>query len=67
MIYNALANAHPMLDVYKKADIPERYHYKTHRRIAPILAVAKEHWTIRRDINDTARLCKYRETKDGGV
>ncbi|XP_072035706.1 ectonucleotide pyrophosphatase/phosphodiesterase family member 5-like [Amphiura filiformis] len=45
-IYDALSNAHPNLTVYKKADIPERYHYKSHRRIAPILAVADDHWHI---------------------
>ncbi len=45
-IYNALYNAHPQLTVYKKADIPERYHYKNHRRIAPILLVADDHWHI---------------------
>ena len=45
-IYNALLDAHPNLSVYKKADIPDRLHYKNHRRIAPILVVADEHWHI---------------------
>ncbi|KAK6183339.1 hypothetical protein SNE40_010840 [Patella caerulea] len=32
--------------VYKKDDIPERYHYKNNRRVAPIVAIAEEGWLI---------------------
>ena len=46
MIYQQLNNAHPHMKVYLKADIPDRYHYKNHLRIAPILAEADEHWHI---------------------
>lgn len=36
----------PHLHVYRKADIPSRWHYKNHRRILPILLVADEGWMI---------------------
>jgi predicted AlkP superfamily pyrophosphatase or phosphodiesterase len=31
---------------YRKAEIPERWHYRDHRRVGPILLVADEGWTI---------------------
>jgi predicted AlkP superfamily pyrophosphatase or phosphodiesterase len=34
------------LQVYRKADIPSRYHYQQNRRIAPILCVADNGWQI---------------------
>ncbi|XP_067840587.1 ectonucleotide pyrophosphatase/phosphodiesterase family member 5 [Heptranchias perlo] len=45
-VYNALVNAHPNMTVYKKEDIPDRFHYKHNERIQPIIAVADEGWTI---------------------
>lgn len=45
-IYAALTGAHPRLSVYRKREIPERFHYREHRRIPPILGVADEGWTI---------------------
>ncbi len=45
-IYRALAGAHPRLAVYRREEIPERFHYRRHRRIPPILALADEGWTI---------------------
>ncbi|XP_030054629.1 ectonucleotide pyrophosphatase/phosphodiesterase family member 5 [Microcaecilia unicolor] len=45
-VYKALANAHPNMTVYKKEDIPERFHYLHNSRIQPILAVADLGWTI---------------------
>ncbi|XP_038655848.1 ectonucleotide pyrophosphatase/phosphodiesterase family member 5 [Scyliorhinus canicula] len=45
-VYNALVNAHPNMTVYKKEDIPDRFHYKHNVRIQPIIAVADEGWTI---------------------
>ena len=32
--------------VYKKQDIPDRWHYKHNRRILPLLGVAEEGWMI---------------------
>lgn len=34
------------LTVYKKENIPEKYHYKRNRRVPPILAVADLGWSI---------------------
>ncbi|XP_048408448.1 ectonucleotide pyrophosphatase/phosphodiesterase family member 7 [Stegostoma tigrinum] len=36
-IYQALKNAHPHLNVYKKEELPERFHYSKNERILPIL------------------------------
>lgn len=44
--YEALRGAHPNLSVYRRHEIPERYHYRDHPRIPPILAVADEGWII---------------------
>ncbi|NXY89682.1 ENPP5 phosphodiesterase, partial [Alcedo cyanopectus] len=45
-VYEALANAHPNMTVYKKEQIPDRFHYKHNRKIQPILAVADIGWEI---------------------
>ncbi|KAM6185869.1 ectonucleotide pyrophosphatase/phosphodiesterase family member 5 [Rhynchocyon petersi] len=45
-VYEALAHAHPNLTVYKKEEIPERWHYRNNSRIQPIIAVADEGWYI---------------------
>ncbi|KPK05649.1 MAG: hypothetical protein AMS20_06040 [Gemmatimonas sp. SG8_28] len=45
-VYERLHGAHPNVQVYRKAEIPERWHYRDHRRIQPILAVADEGWVI---------------------
>lgn len=47
-VHSALKNAHPHLKVYRREEIPERLHYRAHRRIAPILGLADEGWQIRR-------------------
>ncbi|MDZ7362397.1 MAG: ectonucleotide pyrophosphatase/phosphodiesterase [candidate division KSB1 bacterium] len=47
-IYQALAKAHPHLQVYRKAELPERLRYSQHRRIAPIIGIADEGWKISR-------------------
>jgi predicted AlkP superfamily pyrophosphatase or phosphodiesterase len=45
-IYQALRGRHPQLTVYRRAEIPERYHYRAHPRIAPVIAVAGDGWLI---------------------
>ncbi len=45
-VYQQLQGAHPHLQVFKKDDIPQRYHYQNHRRIQPIIAIADEGWSI---------------------
>ncbi len=45
-IYRKLAGAHPHMRVYRKAEIPARWHYRAHPRIPAIVAVADEGWSI---------------------
>jgi len=45
-IYAKLKDAHPHMQVYRKADLPERWHYRDPPRIMPIIAVADEGWSI---------------------
>ncbi|MGB3565221.1 MAG: ectonucleotide pyrophosphatase/phosphodiesterase [Thermoanaerobaculia bacterium] len=45
-VYAALAGAHPHLQVYRKDDLPERFHYRDNRRIPPIIGLADEGWSI---------------------
>lgn len=45
-IYAQLEGAHPNMTVYRKEEIPERFHYRDHRRITPIICLADEGWTI---------------------
>ena len=47
-VYRALSKAHPRLSVYRKRDTPERWHYRDHPRIPPIVGVADEGWQIAR-------------------
>lgn len=44
-VYEALRQA-PHLTVYRKDEVPERLHFRDHRRIPPVLALADEGWTI---------------------
>jgi predicted AlkP superfamily pyrophosphatase or phosphodiesterase len=45
-IYQKLVGAHPHLQVYRKDEIPARWQYQTHRRIAPIIGIADDGWKI---------------------
>lgn len=45
-VYLALAGAHPALKVYKREDLPPRYHLAGHRRTPPIVAVPATGWTV---------------------
>ena len=45
-VYEALAGAHPHLQIFRKEDIPAEWHYRDHRRIPPLLGVADEGWSI---------------------
>jgi predicted AlkP superfamily pyrophosphatase or phosphodiesterase len=44
-VYRGLHRA-PHLKVYRKSEIPVRYHYRAHSRIQPIVAVADEGWMV---------------------
>ena len=45
-VYHLLAGRHPHLQVYRKADLPDRWRYRDSPRIHPIVAVADEGWEI---------------------
>jgi predicted AlkP superfamily pyrophosphatase or phosphodiesterase len=45
-VYRALANRHPQLAVYRKGELPARWHFNAHPRITPIVLVAADGWTI---------------------
>jgi predicted AlkP superfamily pyrophosphatase or phosphodiesterase len=45
----ASLRAMPHLSVYRKADIPVRWHYQASHRIPEIVGVIDDGWTIRRD------------------
>ena len=45
-IYNRLKDANPHLTVYRKADMPARFHYDDNPRIPQIIAIADEGWSI---------------------
>lgn len=44
--YAALANRHPRLRVYRSKDLPARYGLAGHPRLAKIVALADEGWTV---------------------
>jgi len=45
-IITALTGMHPNISVYRRADVPARFHYQAHRRIAPVVLVADEGWFV---------------------
>ncbi len=45
-VYNALKGANPKLHVYRKGEVPEKYHYNDNEFIQPIIAIADLHWTV---------------------
>jgi predicted AlkP superfamily pyrophosphatase or phosphodiesterase len=59
-VYKKLLHAHPNMTVYRKKDIPERFHYQHNRRIPPIICIADDGWTITRRswINNLAKIAQ---------
>lgn len=45
-VYQALKNAHPHLNVYKKEEFPERFHFAKHKRVLPIVMYADSGYNI---------------------
>jgi predicted AlkP superfamily pyrophosphatase or phosphodiesterase len=45
-IVAALKGKHPQLSVYKREDMPEHLHYRTHSRIPPVIAMVADGWTL---------------------
>jgi predicted AlkP superfamily pyrophosphatase or phosphodiesterase len=47
-IYRRLAGAHPHLRVYRKAETPEAWRFRTNVRVPAVVGVADEGWSILR-------------------
>jgi predicted AlkP superfamily pyrophosphatase or phosphodiesterase len=45
-VYRRMTGAHPRLQVYRTAETPDRLHERDHPRIAPIIALADEGWSL---------------------
>jgi predicted AlkP superfamily pyrophosphatase or phosphodiesterase len=45
-VYGRLSAAHPHLQVYRKSELPERYHYGANPRIPAIVGIADEGWVV---------------------
>ena len=45
-VYKKIANLHPNMTVYRKKDLPERWHYKQGPYVAPLTAMADLGWFI---------------------
>lgn len=45
-VFRALLNAHPHLQVFRKGELPARFHYNTGAHVTPIVAIADEGWSI---------------------
>lgn len=45
-VYARLKHANPHLAVYRKAEVPARYHYSSNPRITPLVLIADDEWTI---------------------
>lgn len=45
-VFHALDGCNPHLKVYRKEQLPERFHYRDNPRIPPIIAIADEGWVI---------------------
>jgi predicted AlkP superfamily pyrophosphatase or phosphodiesterase len=45
-VYESLRGRHPALSVFERAQVPADLHYRDNARIAPIVALADDGWTI---------------------
>jgi predicted AlkP superfamily pyrophosphatase or phosphodiesterase len=45
-VERALLRPHPHLSCWRKAEIPARYHFGRHRRVAPIFCLSTTGWTV---------------------
>jgi predicted AlkP superfamily pyrophosphatase or phosphodiesterase len=56
-VYADLVNAHPHLRVFRKGELPDAWHFNSHPRVTPIVAVADDGWVIAR----TSQVARWRE------
>ncbi|MEE9572116.1 MAG: ectonucleotide pyrophosphatase/phosphodiesterase, partial [Candidatus Neomarinimicrobiota bacterium] len=45
-IFNLINGKHPNFSVYKKQSVPERLHFSNNRRIAPIIGIMDNGWSL---------------------
>jgi predicted AlkP superfamily pyrophosphatase or phosphodiesterase len=62
-VYEKLHGAHPHLAIYRKADVPPRFHFDSGSRITPIVGIADEGWSI----SSRARLARNPDGGNGGA
>lgn len=64
-VYARLKDAHPQMAVYRKGEVPARFHFNANPRITDIVAVAADGWTI----TSRAQVNRWRETnwRGGGA
>ena len=65
VIYRKLANKHPALAVYKRADLPKWLNYGTNKRIPAVVGIAELGWTITTHAAAEARLKSGRSFTGG--
>ncbi|TAK15427.1 MAG: alkaline phosphatase family protein [Acidobacteria bacterium] len=65
-IYQKLANKHPALAVYRRADLPKWLNYGTNKRIPAVIGIAELGWTITTHAAAKARLESGRSFTGGG-
>ncbi len=45
VVYQQLKDAHPNMQIYRKGEIPEKYHYNNHKFIQPIIGILDLGWS----------------------
>jgi predicted AlkP superfamily pyrophosphatase or phosphodiesterase len=45
-VYARLHGKHPSLAIYRRAEVPPRLHYRDNARIAPIIGIPSDGWTV---------------------
>jgi predicted AlkP superfamily pyrophosphatase or phosphodiesterase len=54
-IYRQLRGRNPHLTIYKREELPARFHYGTNPRITPIVGLPDEGWTVTTHAREAAR------------
>jgi predicted AlkP superfamily pyrophosphatase or phosphodiesterase len=54
-VYRQLRNRNPHLSIYKREELPSRLHYGTNPRVAPIIGILDEGWTVTTHGREAAR------------
>ncbi len=63
IVYNQLKDKHEKMHVYRREEMPEHLHYRNHRRIPSIIAVADPGWVITSRDNYNKNIGRY----SGGI